>query len=66
MPQISISDFRFIRNGYGHYFVTYTSQITGKEWQCLTNNMPLIDCTKNTETPLKTHLNELKRLCKKQ
>jgi hypothetical protein len=45
--KISITDFSFLPSGYGHYKVTYTSPTTGKQWVKTTNNMPLIDATKN-------------------
>lgn len=48
---ISLSDFRFQFAGHGHYKVTYTSPVTGKEWARTINNMPLIDATKNAESP---------------
>lgn len=62
---ISTSDFRFQFTGYGHYKVTYTSPITGKSWTASTNNMPLIDDTKNTGEPKKKDLEILKRFIKK-
>ncbi len=62
--KISISNFNFNRSGYGHYTVTYISPITGKEWTKTTNNMPLIDATKNSEAPKIKDLNRLKSLCK--
>lgn len=62
--KISISDFSFSPSGYGHYKVTYTSPITGKEWKTVTNNMPLIDETKNAESPKIKDLNRLKFTCK--
>ena len=63
-PKISISDFRFAFAGYGHYRVTYRSPITGKEWTTTTNNMQLIDETKNAENPKKKDLEMLKYFCK--
>ena len=62
--QISISDFSFSFAGYGHYKVTYTSPVTGKKWQATTNNMLLIDATKNSESPKIKDLNQLKSMCK--
>lgn len=62
--KISLSDFTFIFAGYGHYKVTYTSPATYKTWTRTTNNMPLIDATKNADEPLQKDLNELKRMCK--
>ena len=59
-----ITDFTFITAGYGHYKVTYTSPVTGKQWTKTTNNMPLIDATKNADEPRRKDLNELKRLLK--
>lgn len=61
---ISISDFTFQFSGYGHYKVTYTSPITGKSYLTVTNNMPLIDATKNTDNPKKGDLIRLKNVCK--
>lgn len=62
--KISISDFTFRIVGYGHYRVTYTSPVTGKQWSATTNNMPLIDATKNADDPKVKDLVALKRLCK--
>jgi hypothetical protein len=55
-------DFEFA--GYGDYKVTYVSPVTGKKWTIKTNNMPLIDATKNSEAPKRKDLNQLKSLCK--
>ena len=62
--KISISDFTFRIAGYGHYRVTYTSPVTGKQWSATTSNMPLIDATKNEDEPKIKDLVALKRLCK--
>ena len=59
-----ITDFTFVPSGYGHYKVTYTSPITGKQWTKTTSNMPLIDATRNADEPRQKDLNELKRLLK--
>lgn len=61
---IRIYEFKFEFSGYGHYRVTYTSPTTGKKWSTVTNNMPLIDDTKNEENPKKKDLNRLKWICK--
>ena len=61
---IQLSDFNFQFAGYGHYKVTYTSPNTGKQWTVTTNNMPLIDDTKNSDTPKIKDLNKLKSICK--
>lgn len=61
---IKLSDFSFQFSGYGHYKVTYTSPVTGKSWTATTNNMPLIDATKNADDVKKVSLEELKRVCK--
>jgi hypothetical protein len=61
---ISLSDFGFQFSGYGHYNVTYTSPVTGKSWTAATNNMPLIDATKNADEPKKKDLEILKRVAK--
>ena len=63
---ISIGDFSFRFAGYGHYKVTYQSPVTGKEWAKTTTNMPLIDLTKNAESPKKVDLIRLKSLCKSE
>lgn len=63
---ISLSHFDFKKTGYGHYEVTYTSQTTGKSWTTKTSNMPLIDATKNAETPKFKDLHSLKQICKNQ
>jgi hypothetical protein len=62
--KISISDFDFTFSGYGHYRVTYTSPVTGKSWTTVTNDMPLIDSTKNSDEPKKNDLETLKRIAK--
>ena len=62
--KISIYDFSFSFSGYGHYKVTYTSPVTGKKWQAVTNNIPLIDATKNADEPKRKDLEELKYLVK--
>jgi hypothetical protein len=60
----TISDFTFTFSGHGHYKVTYTSPVTGKIWTRTTDDMPLIDVTKNADNPKRKDLNELKKLCK--
>lgn len=60
----TIFDFQFLPSGFGHYEVTYTSPVTGKKWRNITNNMPLIDATKNTEEPKRKDLEWLKQICK--
>lgn len=59
-----ITDFTFEFVGYGHYNVIYTSPNTNKQWCYTTNNMPLIDATKNCETPKRKDLNYLKYIVK--
>lgn len=62
--QISISDFSFRFVGYGTYSVTYQSHVTKKTWSTRTNDMRLIDATKNSENPKKIDLIKLKKACK--
>jgi hypothetical protein len=62
--KISIYHFDFNFAGHGHYKVTYTSPKTGKQWIKTTDNMPLIDATKNSDTPKIKDLNNLKSFCK--
>ena len=58
------NDFTFIFSGYGHYKVIYTSPTTLKTWSAVTNNMTLIDATKNTEYPKRKDLEALKWIIK--
>lgn len=62
--KISITDFTFQFAGYGHYKVTYTSPVTYEKFTKTTSNMPLIDATKNSDSPKVCDLNQLKRICK--
>lgn len=62
--KLSISNFTFEFSGYGHYKVTFYSTLTNKRWSTVTHDMPLIDATKNAESPKIKDLNDLKRLCK--
>jgi hypothetical protein len=62
--KISISDFEFQFVGYGMYKVTYCSPATGKMFTKVTNNMVLIDQTKNSDSPKVNDLNFLKSFCK--
>lgn len=62
--KITISDFKFKFSGYGHYEVTYTSPVTSKSWSIVTNDMPIIDATKNSDNPKIKDLKLLKRKCK--
>lgn len=64
--KLSIYDFQFMPSGSGHYKVTYKSPITGKSWTATTNNMMLIDATKNANDPKRCDLEDLKRMCKNQ
>ena len=64
--KIQLSDFDFMPSGHGHYKVTFTSPLTGKKWSTITANMPLIDLTKNAESPKQKDLKELKSICKNQ
>jgi hypothetical protein len=58
------SDFTFIFSGHGHYKVIYTSPATSKKWAKITNDMPLIDATKNEDAPKRKDLEYLKFICK--
>lgn len=62
--RISLYDFTFEFAGHGHYKVTYTSPVTGKEWSRTTSDMQLIDATKNADEPKRKDLEELKRFVK--
>ncbi len=63
-PKIKLSDFSFIFQGRGHYQVTYTSPVTRKQYKTVTSDMPLIDATKNADTPKLKDLVRLKNTCK--
>jgi len=62
--KISISDFHFKFAGYGHYTVTYTSPVTGKQWKRTITDMTIIDATKNEDEPKIKDLNHLKKIVK--
>jgi len=62
--KIKLSDFSFRLVGYGCYSVTYQSPVTGKCFSKRTNDMPLIDITKNADSPKIKDLNTLKKMCK--
>lgn len=62
--RIYLSDFSFSPAGYGHYKVGYSSPMTGKTWWKTTNDMQLIDRTKNSPKPTQKDLEQLKRVCK--
>lgn len=62
--KISITDFIFRFSGYGHYAVAYTSPTSGDTWINTTNDMPLIDATRNSSSPKVKDLEALKRICK--
>ena len=59
-----LNNFTFTFSGHGHYKVTYKSPITGKEWARITDDMTLIDETKNSDNPKRKDLNYLKYFCK--
>ena len=63
---IKLTDFSFLPSGYGHYRVAYQSPKTGRKWDRVTNDMELIDATKNAENPKKKDLKILKQFCKNQ
>lgn len=63
--KVTISDFDFEFAGYGHYKVWYTSPATGKIWRNTTDDMMLIDATKNAESPMRKDLEALKQMCKR-
>ena len=56
MNNITIAQFDFAQAGYGHVRVTYTSPVTGKRWEKVTDNMKLIDNTKNADHPKRKDL----------
>ena len=62
--KLSLCDFDFISRGYGCYKVTYTSPATRRQWSAITNDMPLIDATKNCDEPKQKDLECLKKICK--
>ena len=62
--KISISDFHFKFASYGHYTVTYTSPVTGKQWTRTITDMTIIDTTKNEDEPKTKDLNHLKKIVK--
>ena len=61
---LTLQDFTFDYASPGHYYVTYTSPLTGKKWKRLVTDMTLIDATKNTNKPKRKDLITLKRYVK--
>lgn len=63
--KLRLGNFTFNFAGHGHYKVTFQSSVTKKTWTITTNNMPLIDATRNNPFDYKMKdLVELKKLCK--
>jgi len=62
----TIRDFKFKLFRFGYFKVTYTNPANNKEFSHLTNNMQLINNTKNCELPLQNELECLKRMCKQK
>lgn len=62
--KIDISDFAFMPAGHGHYKVTYTSPVTGKQWTATINDMPLLDAVRYSDRPKIKDLESLKYLVK--
>jgi len=60
----TLRDFDFTFAGYGHYKVTYTSPVTGKQWSRTITDMELVDNTKNSDEPKRKDLEMLKFICK--
>lgn len=61
---ISIQDFKFLKTGNGHFYVTYKSPVAGKEWGNMTSDMNLIDNTRNEDHPKVADLIRLKKMAK--
>lgn len=58
--KLSIHQFTFQRNGYGHYYVTYITK-SGKIYRKIIDDMSLIDSTKNAEFPTSKALGLLRK-----
>ena len=58
--KLSLANFSFKQSGYGHYYVTYTSCGGRIVRSALINSMPLIDCTRNSDSPTQYNLNRLR------
>lgn len=61
---ISITDFTFVNDSYGHCFAEFTSRNTRKSWVALVTDMTMIDSTRNSGDPRRDDLVRLKRHCK--
>ena len=57
------SRFNFVSSGHGHYKVYYYTPSMKYYYVVTTDNMPLIDATKNEENPTWQNLNYLRHLC---
>lgn len=62
--KLSLSNFGFTPAGHGHYKVMYTTA-SGKKYGCTTTDMPLIDKTKNEDSPKQCDLKDLARQCRR-
>ena len=63
--EISVTDFHFVPEGYGHFRVKFTSRHTRYCWVALVDDMRLIDATYQAETPKRADLVRLKEYIKK-
>lgn len=61
---ISLTDFSFVKDSCGHFFVRFTSRNTRKSWVALVTDMTMIDSTRNSEDPRRADLVRLRRHCK--
>jgi len=62
--RLSITDFEFTFAGRGHYKVRYRTPLKRTKYDKVTDDMPLIDATKNTDNPKQKDLRALRRLCR--
>jgi hypothetical protein len=60
----NITDFAMVPKAYGQFSVTYTSPSTGKKWNTVTTDAPLIDEVFHSEAPTQKALDKMKYICK--
>lgn len=61
--KLKLTDFTFVPSGYGHFNVYFTCPDTGGYYRGYTNDMPLIDKTKNADRPKIKDLERLRYIC---
>ena len=59
-----LSNFKFQRDGYGRYRVTYNTPMRGDYWVASITDMSIIDATKNSDWAKVKDIKHLISICK--